>query len=461
MPKPSHVRFRFAQFVNGWRALGADRRGTVAVLMGLLMPILVASLGIGFEISSWYMRGRSMQNAADAAATAAASNNGPGYDVEAKAVAAQYGYVHGSNNITVTVSNSAACPAGGSDCYSVTITSIVPLYLAQVLGGFTGDNGSGQKLISSTAIAQNQEIEVPICLLALDQSGGDAVRTNGAPNSDLSGCTVMSNSDSNCNGSDLLAAWGLAAGTNQDCGLNQRNNVDPVPDPWAAMAANIPPDPCGGVYDGRSIDTGAALTAGVKNWPINANPGNFVHFCGNVQLPGDVTVQTPDDQTGATLVIWNGSLDANNHKLMVGANSGMTIVFAGTNSGSYKHIPADKNGPGGVFDISSPKGSSAPFPGMALYQAPNLTQNIDFDFRGNDPQWFLSGGVYLPNANPRVRGSVSPATNGEDCFVLVVNTIRFDGTMNLYQQTPDGSGCNLQGLDQPKATIDDRGHLVF
>ncbi len=404
-----------------------------------------------------------MQNAADAAATAAASNNGSSYVLEAKAVAAQYGYVDGSNNVTVTASNTAACPTGGTnDCYSVTITSIVPLYLSQVLG-FTGDvtvNGSQQKLVSSTAIAKNATIQTPICLLALDQTGGDAIRTNGAPNSDLSGCTVMSNSDSDCNGSDLEAAWGLAAGTNTGCGINQRSTVPVVPDPYAAMAANIPPDPCGGVYDGRSVDDGLQLTAGVKTWPIVANPDNIVKYCGDVVLPGDVTIQTPDDQTGATLVIYNGRLDVDGHKLLVDSGSGLTVVFSGDNTGSYRHYP-DDSGHGGVFDISSPKGSSAPFPGMAIYQDPAVTHNVDFDFRGNNPQWFMSGGVYLPNANPRVRGDVSPATNGEDCFVLVANTVRFDGTMNLYQQTPDGSGCQLQGLDQPLATIDDRGHLVF
>lgn len=460
MPKPLYFRFRFAQFVNGWRTLRADRRGTVAVLMGLLMPILVASLGIGFEISSWYMQGRSMQNAADAAATAAASNNGPGYDAEAKAVAARYGYVHGSNNVTVSASNSATCPTGGNDCYSVTITNIVPLYLAQVIG-FAGDNGSGQKLISSTAIAQNETINVPICLLALEQGGGDAIRTNGAPNSDLSGCTVMSNSDSDCNGSDLQAAWGLAAGTNTDCGINQRSNVPVVNDPYEYLKTNIPANPCT-TYSGVHLPAMNPMildgTAGLLT-PV-PGPGNIYYACGDVVLDGNVTIKTPDDQIGATLVVYNGKLDVRNRTLKVGSDSGLTIVFSGDNG--RDHYPDDSsNAPGGVFDISSPKGSSAPFPGLAIYQDPRVNNNVDFDIRGSDPQWFISGGVYLPNANPRVRGNVSPATNGEDCFVLVTNTVRFDGTMNLYQQTPDGSGCNLQGLTQPSATIDDRGHLVF
>src|SRR5450759_4529171 len=104
-----------------------DRRGTVAIIMGVLIIPLVGALGIGFEVSNWYMTTRGMQNAADAAAIAAATNGGSNYDVEAKAVAAQYGFVDGTNNISITASNSAVCPAGGNTCYSVTISSVVPL----------------------------------------------------------------------------------------------------------------------------------------------------------------------------------------------------------------------------------------------------------------------------------------------------------------------------------------------
>jgi hypothetical protein len=54
--------------------LRKDQRGTVSVIMGLLIVPLVGALGIGFEVSNWYMTGRGMQNAADAAALAAATN---------------------------------------------------------------------------------------------------------------------------------------------------------------------------------------------------------------------------------------------------------------------------------------------------------------------------------------------------------------------------------------------------
>ena len=83
----------------------ADERGGIAVMMGLLLPVLLGALGIGFEISNWYMKKRAMQNAADAAAIAAASNAEENYNIEAAAVAAHYGFVDGADHVVVTASN--------------------------------------------------------------------------------------------------------------------------------------------------------------------------------------------------------------------------------------------------------------------------------------------------------------------------------------------------------------------
>src|SRR6476620_10122185 len=127
------------RLIGNVRRLRADERGTVSVIMGFLLIPLVGAMGLGFEVSNWYLTLRGMQNAADAATIAAATNGGANYDVEAKAVAAQYGFVDGTNNISVTVANNAACPDGsGNTCYSVSISGSVPLLVSQLVG-FAGD----------------------------------------------------------------------------------------------------------------------------------------------------------------------------------------------------------------------------------------------------------------------------------------------------------------------------------
>jgi len=465
------ILFRVKRLLDRIVRFRSDEGGNIAVMMGLLFPVLVGFLGVGFEATNWYLTTRSMQNAADAAAMAAASNNSSDYDVEAKAVAAKYGFVDGTNNVTVTASKSSTCPAGAKypPCYTVTISTIKPLYLAQVIGyqGDTTLNGSRATNLSSTAIADLNTIKQPICLLALSNTG-TALRTNGAPNSNFAGCSVMSNSDATCNGSNLNAWYGLAAGTNTACGNNMRSNVPAVTDPYAAMADNIPKNTCGSYpqektglpasnkWDGN-LSISSSLTGAVSGLTYSG-----MMFCGDVQLTDDVTITTINNTDGGVIVIENGQLDLNGHTLRTANGSAVTIVFSGTNSGTYKHIPSDNSaGLGGTFDIEAPSGSSAPFPGMAIYQDPILTNGVNLKYTGNNPQFLVSGGVYLPNAAVTISGDVAQSTNGADCFVMVASTVLINGTSNIYQQTPNGSGCKLAGLAMPTTTISDRGELVY
>src|SRR5579862_2647934 len=93
-------------------ALLRGRRANVAPMVALLLVPLSGALGLAGEGSSWYMTQRSMQNAADSAAIAAATNASsaddtgstptPMYAREAYAVASKYGFVSGTNNVIVS-----------------------------------------------------------------------------------------------------------------------------------------------------------------------------------------------------------------------------------------------------------------------------------------------------------------------------------------------------------------------
>ena len=209
------------------RRIRADQRGAVSVLMGFLMIPLVGALGIGFEVSNWYLTTRGMQNAADTAAIAAATNGGANYAVEAKAVAAVYGFVDGVNTISIVVTNAAACPGGGNNCYSVTISGDLPLYLSQIVGyrGNTTLNGAPAQQLGATAVAEPGSQPQNLCLLALASSGvAQGIRTNGSPVANMNGCNVMSNTAAQCNGSNLGAGYGFAHGASNNCGVRFRTS---------------------------------------------------------------------------------------------------------------------------------------------------------------------------------------------------------------------------------------------
>jgi len=464
--RPSRHR-KDAKIIRSLGKLHTDQRGGVAVMMGLLFPVLLGVLGLGFEISNWYLKTRSMQNAADAAVIAAASNGEDNYNLEAAAVAAHYGFIDGTDSVTVTSNNNAPCPAGAtnSPCYSVTISSKVPLFLSQFVG-YTGDttlNGALEKQLVGAAVAVPSIIQQPVCLLTLSQTA-QGIRTNGAPNSNFTGCSVMSDSTSNCNGSNLQATYGFAHGSNDGCGIKQKSEVPIVPDPYLTMAVNIPANTCGSganAYPQEPTKKNDPQLPSSNRWSSAKSFSGAVQMCGDVQLTADVVITTPDNLTGATLVIENGQLDLNGHTLSTANGSALTIVFSGT-AGNYTHALTDNaTGQGGVLNIQAPSSPSALFPGVAIYQDPSLKSGVDITYKGNNPAWDVTGAVYLPNANVTMSGDVNKSSNGADCFVMVANTVLINGTSNIYAQSPNGAGCKQAGLNMPSAQIPGRSQLVY
>ena len=178
------------------------------------------------------------------------------------------------------------------------------------------------------------------------------------------------------------------------------------------------------------------------NW--NGN----VQLCGDVQLTGNVTVNAPSN---AVLVIENGQLDTNGYMLTTSSGSGLTVVFSGTNSGSYTHAPTG----GGTLDMAAP--TTGPWAGVAIYQDPSLTSGLDISAAGNSPTWDITGLVYLPHASVTFSGAVNKSNNGVSCFAMVVDNITVNGTGSIL----DTGQCAAAGLTMPTGNLPGRGQLVL
>jgi hypothetical protein len=469
--------------------LREDQRGTVAVIMGFLIIPLVGALGIGFEVSNWYMNGRGMQNAADAAALAAATNGGANYDVEAKAVAAQYGFVNGANNITVAASNAAACPSGGNTCYSVTISGAVPLLVSQIVGyrGDTTLNGAAAKGLNAVAVAKPTIQPQDLCMVALATSGAaQAIRTNGAPTANLNGCNVMSNTAAQCNGSNLGAGLGLAHGTSNGCGVKSVSNVPVVTDPYHDRAVSIPPLANSGcpsypqeskhgntVIPPSPLPTtpplpskivtlnggGSSLSLSSGGYSYDGGKGATNNFfaCGDQVLSADMVINAPAGSP-ATLVIENGQLDLNGHSLTTASGSAVTVVFSGDPAATtYTHAPTDNtNGNTGALNLTAP--NSGAWSGVAIYQDPSLTTGLDVSAAGNSPTWNITGLVYMPHASVTLKGAIDKGNAGNSCVVLVADNFTISGTAGILKT--DIGQCPQAGLTMPTATVAGRSALV-
>src|SRR4029077_8684551 len=119
-------------YLHALPAFAADECGASIVAIALSMPVLIGGMGLAAEISYWRLHHRAMQNAADSAAIAAATNAGSNYDTEAQGVAAQYGFPNGSGQITVAVANPNTAAGCTANCYTVPVDAHVPLFLSQI-----------------------------------------------------------------------------------------------------------------------------------------------------------------------------------------------------------------------------------------------------------------------------------------------------------------------------------------
>ena len=167
-------------------------------------------------------------------------------------------------------------------------------------------------------------------------------------------------------------------------------------------------------------------------------------FCGDVQLTGNVTL------TGTNvLVVRNGQLDTNGYSITTASGAAATIIFTGEN-GSYTHSLTG----GGTVNISSP--TSGTWSGIAVYTDPALTTGVDLSAAGNSPSWNMSGLAYFPHSSVTFSGAVGKATSGYACFVLVVDSIRINGTGSILNR----GDCASQGLAMPTNPVAIRGRLV-
>jgi len=418
------------------RWIWAEESGATAFLFALVAAGIVAIVGLGIDVIGWYRADRALQNAADAAAIAAARNGTSSYDSEAKAVAATYGFVDGTNGISITPLNNQTCPNGQTNCYLVTVAmASAPQFFSQVVG-------LPAPVLSSAAMAGGAQTHT-YCLVALASSGTNpAITGNGVPAANLDNCNIMSNTGMTCNGHNTGATNGDAHGTNNGCGDTQNSNAPVLPDPYKSLASNIPADTCGGSYPQEPGRHGGSPLPTSNVWSGAKTLAATTIICGDLQLNGNTYLTTASP--GSVLVIENGQLDtgSSTYLFQTTPGSALTVIFSGS-SGSYTHAPTGS----GTLDFNAP--TSGTWSGVAIYQDPSLTTGVDIAAAGATPTWSISGLVYLPHSSVLFSGAVNKSSNGASCFGLVVDNITINGTGEILKT----GGCAAAGLNLPSNTV--------
>jgi hypothetical protein len=383
-----------------------DTGGNVAMVTALVMPALVGVMGLGGEVGFWYYRQQTMQSAADSAAVAAASASGSSFEQEARGVAAKYGFIHGQGNVSIETQKITTCPAAPSglvfsECYRVTVTSLVPLFLSRIVGYNgnaavqVGDQTVSKTQLVSTSVAARVNTDRKYCIVALGSAEVDVdVDLNGSPKADLKGCGIMSNEGMKCVGNAEKVAEFADSPTGDTSPCGQASHTLPsqkIADPYAVLADNIPDQACS--------------TTNVLSAPPTTT---LVSFCGDVTVPNNVTITA---QT--VIVIKNGKLILEKKAKLKGL--ALTIIFTG-NGGYVDGM--------GSLDITAP--TSGDWKGVALYQDPDALQ-VAFTAAGSNLELIVRGIFYFPKADVTLSGAVNKDVSPAPCLVMMVGSFRVNG----------------------------------
>ena len=413
-----------------WLAAWArDRSGTVTVTVALALSALVGFAALGTEVAAWYVTKRTMQGAADSAAYSAAMAKAVGapaadYLSEAKSIAGGYGYVDGSNGVTITVNSPPASGNHTTDtsAVEVIITRSQPLVLANLF-------------LHAPPTLQARAVASPGasgCVLALDQGAVTDVTDNGNTVLNLNDCNIYVNSPANSalklvGGATINANAAYIHGnytTNGQASLNTTagtyTSAPVAQDPYADV--QIPS------YSGCNSNN-YSLTGNKSQTFTPGSSGVWV-FCGGFSVKGNSSVTL---QPGV-YIIDGGSFSIAGGSSVSG--SGVTIIL--TSSSGTNYATASVAG-GAIVNITAPNSGS--LAGLAFFQDRNAPTSGSDSFTGGATQ-NVTGAIYFPNQNVTFAGGT---TTGAKCTQLIALTLTFNGNA-AFNFGNDCAGTGVRGI---------------
>ncbi len=415
-----------------------DRKGAISIVTGLSLTAVLGFVGLGSEASYWYVTKRNMQGVTDSAAMTGATAllKSDNVDNAARAVAAQYGYVSGVNNVTVTVTNPYN---NNNNLVEVTVSQPQKRLLTSLFM-------SSDPVISARSVAlvsANCTGASCGCVLALDQSAVNDIKDSGGGTVNLKNCSLYVNSDSRINalwltGSSQINAYstfvdGTINGLSNlhDSNGTYQNTGTVSPDPYGAVQANTPINQCdyGTTYGGNGFKIDNSQNT------YNLQPGVYCGGIKGTNASGNITVNLAP----GTYYMKSGGFDLSGNFTFAG--DGVTIVLTGDDVNGYATVSINGNVSG---TLSAP--TSGPLRGLTFFQdrnAPYSTQPQINKFNGS-ANLTINGAIYFPNQ--LVDYSGNSTTNPAQCTQLVAYAINFSGNTAFNASSCDDYGVAKIGV---------------
>lgn len=394
-----HVRNRFAHCT----------RGGVAIIFGIVAPVLFGLLGMSIDYGAWLDQRTHMQAAADASALAAAKVYSDTQNADA--ADAQANSALNAHNVT-GVSPTVGLVDDGA-AYLVSFNQ-------QGVQYFSGLFPSGAPIIGVSAKVSIETGPGP-CILALDPDSSHALWLDSNAQIVATGCKVQSNSsngsglhsDSNSliTADSICVVGGYSGGSSHYTPI-PTTGCPPVDDPLADIA---PPSTSGCDYTDLVLDNETTIL----------NPGVY---CGGLSnLDNSNVTFSP-----GTYVIKDGPFYVDSSSQIQG--TGVTFYLTGI--GAVIHFDSNS-----VIDFTAP--TTGPFAGIIFFEDRNNPLNQEHYFDSNNISR-LEGAIYLSRGLLWFDSNSQIAPNSA-FTTIVAYRIRVDSNAQLILNS-DYEGSDVPNL---------------
>lgn len=395
-----------------------SRRGSVAIMIGITLPVVIGTAALGTEITFLLVKHRQLQVAADAAAFSAATalqTGHPNFAVEARAITASLGLQDATNGVTITPNNP---PASGSQINNKGAVEVIVSQPQNLVLVRLFRNGTFNVSARAVAVAGAGGT----CVLQLN-SGTGLTMTNGAT-ATLTKCGIAIDSQTasalsmsggaqlNAQSVSVVGGTSISNGAAINPSSALRTKQPSVADPYANVTMPVLPLGC-------SNGTGTQYTHSNSGLQT-VNPGVW---CSGVSFANDANILL----NPGVYYVDGGNFNVGGAVTMNG--TGVTIILTSHTSANYATATIAN---GATVTLSAPTtGTTAGIVFFGDRRAPTATTTTF----GGGATININGALYFPTQSLIFQNG---ANNPSNCTQLIAGTIQLTGGSTFQNNCPAG-----------------------
>ncbi len=420
--------FRRRPIWPGLAALAGDKRGIIAIMFALMLPLMLGFIGLGVETALWYKSRRDLQSAADAAAIAATYEVKSASDASARRAASLreaerhvFDESSSSDSFDINMPPTTGSYQDDDNAVEIKLTKTVALMFSN---WFLDDDVSLDTRAVATVTSSSEA-----CVLALDTSSSGALSSSGGATTTLTGCSLAVNSSHSSAlrltggatfTADCASIVGGITGSDQlitTC-ANPQANALPVSDPY------------------ENVDEPTSAGCDYTNYSASNETLSPGTYCKGINFSGSVTLNS------GVYFIDAGTFKINSGATVTSASGGVTVFLTKQDSGP-KYADVSINGNATVTMSAQTSGDYA---GLLFYQdddtplSPASTHTIN-----GGSTIDLTGALYFPNGTVNYTGGAT--TGGNNCMQIVAQTVSFSSVASMNISCSGSGMSSLEVLD--------------